>query len=395
MIKSHIVNIKEIDDVEFALEELEEQMAGFALLKNSVGLVSLNLDYINSGVYAAVADALDFPLIGGTAIAMSANGEIGAFLLSIMVLTSDDCEFSCAVSSETIPATGVSVAEVTQECYKKAASGLSGDPALTFLFTPFMAEYHYTSEYTKAASAFNAKVPVFGTMSLAEINNTFTFGRVVLENETYDNRVAILTVSGEVNPKFYIESVSDSSITMPNIGTVTKSTANIVTEINNIDIKEFLESIGYDPGDMVKGAQITGFIVKERNEGTEPVTARFTNMLQLKDGMGVFGNEIPEGSVLSVAMVSKEDITVTAKSLVDKIKENHEGGTILMFSCAGRMFALLNEPMKEYVYLNENLTGSFNYMVACSGGEICPTLVTGERVHNNGHNNTIVACVLS
>jgi hypothetical protein len=394
MIKSYTINIMEVDEIEFALEELEEQLKDITLLKNTVGVVSVHIDYINSGVYAAVAKALGFPLIGGTSLAAATGAEIGVYLFSIIVLTSNDCAFSYAVSEGEIPASGESVADVTRECYEKAINGLEGTLALTFLFVPFKKEYHCASEYVKAASAFNDRVPVFGTLTIAELENDFTHGRTVLNGDSFDNKVAILTLSGNVQPAFYIESVSDSSVTMPNIGTVTKSDANIVTEINHTGINEFFAKIGYDPGDMVKGAQTTGFIVSERDKSGEQTTSRFTGILRLIDGAGIFGNDVPEGSVLSIATTSKEDIMATAESLIGRIKENHDGGTLFIFSCAGRMFSLLNEPMKEYTHLRNSLSGDFNFMAVCSGGEMCPTLMTEDRAYNNGHNNTIVVCAL-
>jgi hypothetical protein len=84
----------------------------------------------------------------------------------------------------------------------------------------------------------------------------------------------------------------------------------------------------------------------------------------------------------------------TAQEVVGQIEQNHENGTVILFSCAGRTFALLNEPMKEYEYLRGALSEKYNMVTACSGGEICPTLVTETKAYNNAHNQTLVACVV-
>ena len=393
MIQSYTININEADDAEFALDELNEQMAGITLRKNSVGIVSMHLDYLSSGVYAAIAGGLDFPLIGGTTLSSAANAEIGTFLLTILILTSDDCEFSCAVSSDAIPPKG-DVGPVTQQCYRDAMAGLKGDAALAFLFAPFRLEYHYAGEYVRAAMAINEKTPIFGTLSFSEVDNNFGFGKTLCGKEGFDDRVVMMSVSGPVNPKFYIGSVSEASIIMPDVGTVTKSHENIVAEINNMGAGEFFEKIGYDPGNMVKGAQITGFMVREHNESGEVVSNKLIGILKIEDGCGVFGGDVPEGSILSVATTSKEDVMTTAQEVVGQIEQNHENGTVILFSCAGRTFALLNEPMKEYEYLRGALSEKYNMVTACSGGEICPTLVTETKAYNNAHNQTLVACVV-
>jgi len=83
MIKSYVITITEVDDAEFALEELEAQFSKLELMKNTVGIVSVSTDYFGTGVYTAVAEALPFPLIGMSAYAQNANGNTSVYLFSI------------------------------------------------------------------------------------------------------------------------------------------------------------------------------------------------------------------------------------------------------------------------------------------------------------------------
>ena len=122
MIKSYVITITEVDDTEFALEELETQLSKIELMKNTIGIVSVSTDYFETGVYAAVAKALPFPLIGMSAYAQNANGNIGIYLFSILVLTSDDCEFAHGISDE-IPEQG-DVTALTRELYKKTVCAM-------------------------------------------------------------------------------------------------------------------------------------------------------------------------------------------------------------------------------------------------------------------------------
>jgi hypothetical protein len=86
MIKAYVLNITEGDDIEMALEELQEQMAGITLSNHTVGIASVSADYMESGVYAAVANSLPFTLVGNTTLAIATQQEAGTFLFSIMVL---------------------------------------------------------------------------------------------------------------------------------------------------------------------------------------------------------------------------------------------------------------------------------------------------------------------
>ncbi|MCL2718644.1 MAG: FIST C-terminal domain-containing protein [Lachnospiraceae bacterium] len=391
MIKSYVINIKEMDDIEFALEELNEQMAEISLLKNSIGIVSLNWDYISSGIYEAVANALPFQLAGGTLLSVATKDEIGIFVFSVMIFTSDECEFSCAVS-DAIPNEG-NVDQITQNCYKKALAGLADKAKLAFLFAPLNPN-HYAEKYVAAMSVIDESTPIFGTLTIAEVDNQFGGGKTLLGNECFDDKLVVVVISGDIEPQFYIGSVSDESIIMPNVGVITESNDNFVTKINNMPIENFFERIGYDPGVLNKGAQTTGFIMHEKNEEGEVVSSKVSGILSLKDGVGAFMGNIPEGTVMSVMTTTKEDIMKTAQATINELKKNHSEGTVLLYSCAGRMFCLMNEPMKEHEFLRDELSGDYSFMVAGSGGEICPTYVSNDKAYNRGHGHSLVICVI-
>jgi len=392
MIKSYTINIKEIDDEEFALEELEAQVKDITLLKNTIGIVSTHIDYIHSGVYAAVCDALPFTPVGGTTIFTATTDGMSTFVLSIMVLTSDDCEFSFAVSDAIPEKDGL--AKVAGDCYKKALAGLSAEPKLAFAFSLF-GTTHFTDEYVAGMNAINDSAPIFGTLTIAEEDSQFTPGKLLLGKDAYENHMAIVAVCGDISPKFYMASVSTDGIISPDVGIVTKSEHNRVYEVNNMSSLEFFTKIGYYVSDFDKGSQSTNILMHLKNENGEVVSSWAGDVYAHAYGVGMFNAIVPEGTVLSIFSITSDEIMKTAKDVVSRIKENHTDGTILMYTCASRQFTLLSEdPAKEYNYLRGELGDSHTFLAAASGGEMCPSSPTDDTFYNKGHSFTLVACVL-
>jgi len=392
MIKSYSIIINEVDETELALEELNSQLPKLELLKNTVGIVTVNKDFVISGVYSAVAKATPFPLVGMTSYSQIVNGKIGTFMFSIMVLTSDDCEFVCGMS-EPVPDTG-DVKEQIQKFYNDMRSKLNGEAKLAILYPSFM-YLHYPYQYIKAITEIDNKIPIFGSLSNGEIIDVVTSARTLLGETISSNQAVMLLISGNVEPKFYFSSITKESITMPNIGIVTSAEGNFLREINNMKAKEFLEKVNLKPDSACqKIIMFSHFLADEKNEKGEIISSVVKSLAMPKDDGYIFVCGIQVGSNLSAISFTGDVVMETAKTVMEQIKEKHKGGTLLIYSCLGRRAALLNEPYKEFELMNEMLGNNFNYMATCSGGEICPTSVSEKEVVNNEHNETLIACIL-
>jgi hypothetical protein len=57
------------------------------------------------------------------------------------------------------------------------------------------------------------------------------------------------------------------------------------------------------------------------------------------------------------------------------------------------MLALLGEPLLEYETVSRIVADKVNYVMATSGGEICPVAVTSSKADNNEHSQSLIACV--
>jgi hypothetical protein len=392
MIKSYPIIINEIDEIELALEELHSQLSKLKLLENTVGIVTVNKDFVVSGVYSAIAKATPFPLVGLTSYSQIVNGKIGTFMFSIMVLTSDDCVFACGMS-EAVPDTGT-VKEQVQKCYNDLRSKLNGDVKLVFLYPNFMYG-HYPNQYIKAITEIDNSIPIFGSQSNGEIIDAATSARTLHCENISSNQVAMLLVSGNVSPKFYLGSTTKESIMMPNIGVVTAADENCLLEINNIKAKQFLEEANLKPDSVnQKPIFFSTFIADEKNEKGEIVSSVVKSLVMPKDDGYLFACGVQVGSSLSAISFTGEVVMETAKDVMEQIKTKHKEGTLFIYSCLGRRAALLNEPHKEFELMSKILGNNFNYIATCSGGEICPTSSTEIEIVNNEHNETLIACIL-
>jgi len=391
MIKSYSIIINEIDEIELALEELRSQLSELKLLENTVGIVTVHKDFVVSGVYSAVVKATPFPLVGMTSYSQIVNGKIGTFMFSIMVLTSNDCEFACGIS-EVLPDTG-DVKEQVQKCYKDLCSRLNNDVKFVFLYPNFMYG-HYPNQYIKAITEINNNIPIFGSLSNGEIIESAKSARILQCENISNNQAAMLLISGNVEPKFYLGSITKESIMMPDIGVVTAAEGNCLLEINNIKAKQFLEEANLKPDSANQRASFfSAFMADEKNEKGEIVSSVVKSLVRPKDDGYLFACGVQVGSSLSAISFTSEVVMETAKNIMEKIKANHKEGTLLIYSCLGRRAALLNEPHKEFELMNKILGNNFNYIATCSGGEICPTSATKTEVVNNEHNETLIACI--
>lgn len=390
MIKSFTISITEVDDIEVAVQEYQDQIAACPLLRNTVGIVAVHKEFLLSGVYSAVAEAAAFPIIGMTTLSLATKETVGSFLLSIMVLTSDDCHFSSGIS-EVIPESG-DVTEVTQACYHKLKTSLEGEVKLALLYAPIMRN-HCPNEYVMALSAIDERVPVFGTMANENADLLFD-ARVFFNANEYNNKMAMVLISGDITPTFYIGSITEEDIVMPDIGEITASHKNMLLEINNINAIEFLQNLGFIGSEIQRrGMFSTTFLLKTKEQPNTGGIAIARSMVSTYQNAVVFAGGLQENAVISIATISKDTIMQTAQKVIQDINQNHRHKTVLFYSCLGRRYALTNEPLKELTYINESMSDGFTYLAACSGGEICPTGTIDGRAINHEHNQTLIACV--
>jgi hypothetical protein len=390
MIQAFSAFTEEIDDVEAAVAEIQEQLLleEGRLLSNTIGLISCVPEFVESGVVKALQEALPFDLIGQTTLAGASPHSTSLVILNILVLTSDELEFA---HGWTEPVTKED-AGIIAESYHAAVAGHTDRPAFTLVYAPLLLNIG-GDFFVNALDALGDHTPVFGSLA---VDNTIDYhnSRVLYRGEASANRLAFVVVYGKVEPQFYLATISHESI-FAERGVVTSSEGNLVKEIDGKPAVDFLKSRGLatDENGVIEGVNSFPYIV-DYNDGTPPVIrVIFTTT---PEGYAVCLGDIPEGSTLSIGYFIEDEILATtrAKLATVELREGLHAGII--FSCVGRYFTTMLDPTGEATMVHEFIDPSgLPYALAYSGGEICPvpTGAEGGSPINRFHNSTFVALV--
>jgi hypothetical protein len=389
MIKARSAFTEEVDDVEEAIAAIREQLGGFDwLLANTIGLLTCYSDFIGSEASRGICEALPFDVVGGTTLGNAVHGSSGNILLTLLVLSSDDVEFSAGISA---PLHGADEA-VLKDAWDEAAVKLNGKPAMMATFAPLLVPVS-GDFYANSFSNISGNLPNFG-MLVVDNNNDYHETRVIFNGESYADRCAIVIMAGNLDVKFMLASISPERIFMDK-GVVTSSNGNQVQTVNERPVVEYLESLGLKRNDdgSITGVNAFPFVV-DYNDGTTPVVRVIFGITE--EGYAICGGDIPNGSTLSVGHIDSDEVLSTTSELISDALESGEPDCILMFSCVGRYFALGYTPMSEMERVQKLMEDTrIPYQLTYSGGELCPVYTSGgECIKNRNHNDTFIMCLL-
>jgi hypothetical protein len=278
--------------------------------------------------------------------------------------------------------------------YQAALAKIGRRPSLMISFVPLLVNVS-GDFYAETFSAVSDGVPNFGMLSV-DHNLDYHDSQVICGGESYRDRCAFVLLAGDVNPRFFMGSISPEKIFREN-GFVTASQGNQLQTINDRPVADYLKEFGLtsDEKGKIVGINTFPFIV-DYNDGTMPVARAI--FAQTPEGYAVCGGDIPVGATLGVGSMDTEEIIVTAAKSLSSTLASQNINCILMFSCVGRYFWLGYNSTQEIDKVRELMEGTgIPYQFAYSAGELCPVY---EREKNDGfvvnrnHNITIVICVL-
>ena len=388
MIQTRTAVTRAIDEPEQAVSEILEQLdlAGEGKPQaHAIGIVSCFAEYIETGVLEKLRARLPFDLAGATTIAGSAAGEIGETVLILTMLTSDDVAFATAVSDAVLEEEEAPL----RACYERAAAKLPGAPTFMLSFSPLLTKVG-GDYYVDRVSAISGGIPNFGTLAV-DHNADYHDSLVILNGESWRDRYVMLLMSGDVNPGFCFGTISDKKL-FSEKGVVTASEGNQLLTVNGAPVVEYLQSLGLrrDADGSITG--INSFpIIVDYNDGTKPaVRAMFAIT---PEGYAVCGGNIPVGATLSIGAFDPEEILETTRRTVKEALAAGRHTFMLIYSCIGRYFAQgYNQEAEMEIVKSELESAGVPYMMAYSGGELCPVYLRDEKVINRNHNNTLIVC---
>lgn len=383
MLRMLTAHTTEIDDVDVAVEEL---LAQLDLPKNGlaggVAVLTCYQEFLESGVVAALAEKLPYDIIGATAIASGSPGSFGSMQLSLSVITADDVRFSAIYSA---PIAG-DMAPL-EAAYHEAAAKLSGRPALALCILPLLNTFGGEILLRKLDEV-SGGVPVYGTVACDDPSD-FTTSMTIFGGEASRDRVALVLMEGNINPRFLVSAISEKKIQRQR-AVITKSEQSLLMEVNNMRVLDYVKELGLAEGDGIEGMSAIPFIV-DHNDGT-PAVARA--MYQVTpEGYIVCGADMPVGATLAIGGIDMDDVIETSGTAIEKIADMEDVHGVLLFPCLSRLGALGLEMTRELDVVGEGLAGT-PYLIAYSGGEVCPLYGSDGAPANQFHNFSIAACIL-
>jgi hypothetical protein len=324
---------------------------------------------------------MPFDVIGGNTLLSGVPHETEQLLLTFMILTSDDVIFSAALSEplqheQKLP---------LENMYQDALQKLPGKPVMALAEGPMLINVGCDEllDYLDEACG---GIPIFGTFAIDYVT-TFRDTRIIFNGETYSDRMAIILLYGDVQPKFRMISVAEGNL-LKQKAVITKSKGNLLMEVNDMPILNYFEKFGF-----VKNSKLMGMVmlplVVDFNDNAQTVTRSI--IAQTPEGYLLCGASMPTGCSFSIATMNIEDVINTSTDFAKNLAESDDDN-FLMYSCAVRSFALGIDNIKELKTVDSILSSKKKYMISYSGGEICPVHAADGTLKNRFHNVTLVCC---
>jgi hypothetical protein len=232
-------------------------------------------------------------------------------------------------------------------------------------------------------------VPVFGAGAL-DADTKIRTPRTIYGGKAYSDRMPILLFTGNLAPRFFIDSVWDHNIHSQK-ALVTSARGNRMITVNNIPAAEYMKKIGLITEKRLDLLFVFPLAIYPDQSARPNLFIIYTIN---DDGSLTCSANIPEGSVVHIGSPGSGEVVHSAKNITGGIK-TVRGEAALIFSCVSRSVILSNYQDEIEAIQGELKDSPFPYMLIYSGGEICPVYNEKGAAANQYHNYCIISCVLS
>ncbi|MCL2016198.1 MAG: FIST C-terminal domain-containing protein [Defluviitaleaceae bacterium] len=406
MIKATSLQTDLIDDIQLACQDLEQQFldSKLTLLKNSVGIIQCDPEFLELGLLDLLYKKLKIPFVGGTTISVATNNAVGNFLFSMLILTSDQIEFvvnhTTGLFDDHEKAIEQSIKPEMEKMEKMETENTKKPLNLVMLFPTVTDNDNFPGDfYVETTERICGNVPIFGTLSVNEgIDKFDRFDRSmsICNDKAFNKELTYLLFFGDITPRFFIAtSPMGTNFTEDNV-IVTKSQDHIVKEINNVLAVEYFEKIGIATnGVLVDGAYFVPFLITTSKFTGKPVRQFVRAIMYFNDeGHAIFRGKIPEGSSLAFASLNAVDIVQATSEILTQMSQEPDVHAAIIFSCIIRQLSVGPNPFRELEKV-QGLLKDTPFIASYSGGEIAPVNYKNRAVSlNTFHNYSLIACLL-
>lgn len=370
-----------LDDTEEAVKEIINGLyMEDKLLKNSVGIIICANEHIGNGAVKALCASLPFDAVGFTSMGSAISGSYGFEQLTLCVLTSDDVEFVTAASGRIREDF---IDEPIAECCRNARKE-NKTPNLIIAFAPLIYKAG-TYPVFNAIKTHCGEVPLFGAFA-TELKPGRDGISVIRNGEARSDMLSLISLYGDISPRLKVVTASALSIQKKR-SVVSESETCIVKKIDNMLTRDYLTSLGLIHEDGTEIFDPIPFLIAYP-DGT---TGKLTIYSLTEEGYGIFGDNVPVGSTLTIGAF---DANAVIESCAEGVQDALDGKAqcLLMFSCIGRNFALDADSSDEMKKIAGYLDNKLPYFFIYAGGEICPVADKNGNWVNRFHNFSFITC---
>jgi hypothetical protein len=376
-------------DVNFAINELTSKIKGKEpLLRNSIGLLFCNMEFIKTGLVTALCKELPFEVIGCTSQIFAVQNAGEDFMLTLTILTSDDVEFTAGLSEPL----SMDAESDLEDFYRELSSRGSNPekPALMLVCAPHLIGLPMNRQIDILDRA-SGGVPMFGTVAI-DITTAVREPMTIFNGDSYTDRMAVILLRGDVHPRFISHSLPGEPHLQQKF-TITEARGNKIYSINNMPAGEYFKKLGLMGRSQDEMQVIYAFPIIVDDNGESPKNIIIS--LMDEEGALVSEQDIPPGSRAVVGTISREMVLTSTRLVLKQLEEAEGANGIILMSCFSRVLTLQDtlEEVNLVIKQMRDLPAPFVFL--SSAGEICPA--PGDKqgeLKNKFHQFTIIACIL-
>jgi hypothetical protein len=395
MIKSASLFTTEIDDIDLAIKQLKEQLdQKLTLLKNSVGIIQCDTEFIEGGIAKPLYEALGIPIVGGTTTSSATNAGVEKFAVAILVLTSDDVNFVASCTSELKGDCADEVKRSLTETINKISGTQEHSLKLVLIFPPII-EANPGDEYIDAVEAVCGAVPIFGTLYVDDSLTDYDRSASFFNGETSRTNMPYVLIYGDVTPRFSVTVMPKEEGLLDTNAIITKANENIVYEINHKPALKYFEDVGIAKGGTLKvGATFVPTLLTLQGQDEQDLFIRALIQIQ-PDGSVLFRGRMYEGAKIVIGSNSGVEVTDKSQEAAERMANYNEASAALVFSCIARQLVIAPNMLAELECIRNSLPEHIQFVASYSGGEISPTSIGNDNnAKNRFHNYSLITCLL-
>jgi hypothetical protein len=389
MIKVIVAHTIEPADIDYAIGEIVAQIKEKEpLLSHTVGLLFCNFEFIQSGLVRELCSHLPFSVVGCTSQVFAVQNAGEEFMLTLMVLTSDDVEFYTGVSEPLHEGNEAALERLYGDLLFQG-KGTSLEPALMFVFPPLLTDISGNAA-VHILDQVSGGIPMFGSAAI-DITTELRSPMTIFNGDHFSDQLPVVLLRGNVHPRFFTYSLPGEVRFNQNVK-ITRAKGNRVIEIDHKPAVEFMERLGLIKQGVAEVLYAFPIVV-DYHDGTEPRV--FTISRIDPDGSLVSEQDSPVGGTVNIGTISGDLVIESTTRLIDQIKEIPAQNGLLLVSCFSRILTL-QDPLEEINVVQRQLRDlAVPFLLFSSGGEVCPLYKSGQdKPINAFHQFTIIACVI-